>query len=303
MQGHKPEADDEGRSDTTIGDLLGRRASKVDPTEDLHDLRGFPRLEAIAQVEFASKLDLQALEKLRGLLSSFQHLSTDFVDELALEEAAELLEIAEVQSPSGRLIDQVPATCARCGGQLSDEERAWMQGWCGNCRTSAGKVNELDIAFRTETRSYDKFGRDPLDRIAEWPAISTYICNKYSVHRVELIHWDRFLNEYQTDHAISRESLLIMELTDLVAGLDPRRKPKVGKKSKIKKKGRPPDTDLAKDRRIYEAWKTGSCASYEDLRKSLGLSSKSEVKQALDRHRKRLGSAGKKPPRKPRQEP
>jgi hypothetical protein len=344
MYGYKTEEADEGRSDTTIGDLSERLASNENPTgEDLHALAGFRRLAAIAEDEFSSELDLLTLEKLRGLLSSFQtvgtdrfddltlrpvaevlgtaegrsppgrlidhfpvicyELGTDWVDRLTLAEAAELLEAARGQSPSGRLIDQAPATCARCGGRLSDDDRAWRQGWCEDCRSPTGKVSELDVAFRTETRSYDQFGRDPLDRFAEWPAISTYICNKYSVNRVELTHWDRFLKEFQTEHKISRESLLAMRLTDLVAGPDQDRKADEGKKSGSKKKGRPPGTDREKDRRIYEAWKTRSFASYEDLAKKLRLSSKHEVRRALDRHRHRLRSEGKKPPRKPRQEP
>jgi hypothetical protein len=82
-----------------------------------------------------------------------------------------------------------------------------------------GKVIELDIAFRSEARAYDRFGRDPFDRFPEWPEISTYICNKYSIFVVELKHWERFLKEFQTKHHISRENLLGMKLTELVDSL------------------------------------------------------------------------------------
>jgi hypothetical protein len=138
MNGYRIEAADKCGSDTTIGDLWGKLASNEKPTgEGLHGPEGFPRLESVAAVEFSSEPDLRALDNLRGLLSTSQNVGTDWVHNLTLGEAAELLEIAVGQSPSGRLIDQAPATCARCGGQLSDEDRAWRRGWCESCRTSA----------------------------------------------------------------------------------------------------------------------------------------------------------------------
>jgi hypothetical protein len=62
-------------------------------------------------------------------------------------------------------------------------------------------------------------------------------------------------------------------------------------KSKSKPKcagGRPKDTDVEEDRRIAEAWNSGSHASLEDLASAKGKS-KYEVQRALDRHRKRAG--------------
>jgi hypothetical protein len=57
-------------------------------------------------------------------------------------------------------------------------------------------------------------------------------------------------------------------------------------KTRRKKKGRPPDTDAKEDRRIAQAWKTGTYSSLEDLAQALGKK-KEEVKRALDRHRHR----------------
>jgi hypothetical protein len=55
-----------------------------------------------------------------------------------------------------------------------------------------------------------------------------------------------------------------------------------------RRRGRPGDTDVREDRRIAEAWKTGEHESLEALAHALGKS-KPEVKNALDRHRHRVG--------------
>src|SRR5205823_2372213 len=126
-------------------------------------LLGFRRLVAIAQAEFSAELDSwRTLYLLQGLLSSWlPGVDADSVNALTLTEAARLLEAAQQRFPEGRLVDQTPATCAKCGRQLSLEDRSWHDAWCGDCRSLEGTVNELDIAFRSESRSYDEYGRDP----------------------------------------------------------------------------------------------------------------------------------------------
>ena len=55
--------------------------------------------------------------------------------------------------------------------------------------------------------------------------------------------------------------------------------------------GRKPDTDIDADRRLSEAWQTGAYLTYAALATERRIS-KSEVRKAIDRHRKRI------PPRK-----
>lgn len=59
----------------------------------------------------------------------------------------------------------------------------------------------------------------------------------------------------------------------------------------IGKRGRKKDSftsDIKKDQRIAEAWKTGQYSTYAELATAFGMN-KDEVKNALDRHRKRAG--------------
>lgn len=53
------------------------------------------------------------------------------------------------------------------------------------------------------------------------------------------------------------------------------------------KGGRRIDTDPKKDKRIFDAWKTGRYPTYEALGREL-QKTKHEVKTAIDRHRKRI---------------
>jgi hypothetical protein len=215
----------EDRRDITIGELSKKLASNDSEESALHGRRpGYRRLNAVSRREFSDELNWRTLDLLRGLLCGLLETGTDRVDNLKLSEAAGILETAE-RPPSKRLIDQTPTTCAKCGRQLSDADRGWRQAWCDECRQTSDKVIELDIALRTEPRSYNWYGRDPLDRFPEWPKISTYICNKYIIFMVEPPHWDRFLNEYQTNHGIDRESVLGMRLAELATSLDRRSDP------------------------------------------------------------------------------
>ncbi len=54
-----------------------------------------------------------------------------------------------------------------------------------------------------------------------------------------------------------------------------------------KKRGRAPDTDAESDRRLWELWKSGRFKDYADLAAQEGIG-KLAVKQAVDRHRKRI---------------
>jgi hypothetical protein len=54
-----------------------------------------------------------------------------------------------------------------------------------------------------------------------------------------------------------------------------------------RKRGRPVDTDLKRDKQIYDAWKTGRYKRQADCDRELGLSP-GETYAACDRHRKRL---------------
>ena len=54
-----------------------------------------------------------------------------------------------------------------------------------------------------------------------------------------------------------------------------------------RKRGRRPDTDANQDRRIYEAWKSGTHSKFADLAIVLGRSER-EVRLDVDRHEKRL---------------
>lgn len=75
---------------------------------------------------------------------------------------------------------------------------------------------------------------------------------------------------------------------------------KAAKPTSQSRGGRPSDTDADEDRRIAEAWHSGSYRTYEDLDKKLDKP-KGSVKRAIDRHRHRKG-AGKPPLRGSRQD-
>ena len=74
---------------------------------------------------------------------------------------------------------------------------------------------------------------------------------------------------------------------NLVADLQAEATADVGQANKTKtQRGPRPRTDKAKDRRIADAWNTGNYRTYAELGRELGVSS-AEVKQAIDRARKR----------------
>jgi tetratricopeptide (TPR) repeat protein len=58
-----------------------------------------------------------------------------------------------------------------------------------------------------------------------------------------------------------------------------------------RKRGRPRDTDEDEDRRISEAWETGSYRTYDELAQAKKIPER-EVRRALDRHRKRVERPG-----------
>jgi hypothetical protein len=201
----------------TVGELAQRFACGDISVSRRRRLPGFSRLASIAQAEFSAELNWQTLDLLRGLLCTSQMMSTDEVDDLPLGKAASILKTAARQLRAKRLIDGRPSICINCGRPLAIEDRAWLRGWCDDCRRTEDKVLSLDTAFRTENRDPDKYGRDPFDRFREWHAISNEICNRYNVFRVERDHCERFMNKCQADLGIDRESLLAMRRADLVA--------------------------------------------------------------------------------------
>jgi hypothetical protein len=64
-----------------------------------------------------------------------------------------------------------------------------------------------------------------------------------------------------------------------------------GSRQRQRKRGRPVDTDPKADKRIFDAWSSGSYKTYEELASVLRMN-KSAVESAIDRHRKRLKRAG-----------
>ena len=54
--------------------------------------------------------------------------------------------------------------------------------------------------------------------------------------------------------------------------------------------GRPVETDPARDRRLFEAWHTGSYRTFEQLARAMNLTDR-QVRLAIDRHKKRLRRA------------
>jgi hypothetical protein len=61
-----------------------------------------------------------------------------------------------------------------------------------------------------------------------------------------------------------------------------------GDKTK-RRRGRKPDTDPKADKRVADAWGTGNFKTHEECGRALELTKK-QVKDALDRHRKRPGN-------------
>ncbi len=70
------------------------------------------------------------------------------------------------------------------------------------------------------------------------------------------------------------------------AGMGARPAAAVGRASKPRRRGRKPDTDVEKDRRIAEAWDAGRYKTHAELERALGLPA-GEAKRARDRHRHR----------------
>jgi hypothetical protein len=203
-------------NDITIPELM-QGLAHGDPGARVRRLSGFRKLATIVRAEFSADLDWRTLGLLRGLLCTSLMMGTDPVDDLRLGDAARILEAEARRLPSGRLIDGRRADCVNCGRPLSIEERAWQQGWCDDCRKPEDKVVSLDTAIRTESRDYNEYGRDPLDRFPEWHAISNVICKRYNRFKVERDHWERFLNECESELGIGRERLLGMRRADLMA--------------------------------------------------------------------------------------
>jgi hypothetical protein len=61
---------------------------------------------------------------------------------------------------------------------------------------------------------------------------------------------------------------------------------KVGSNQSRRKRGRPRDTNLKEDKRVFDAWQTRQHMTYADLARALGKGER-EVKAAIDRERKR----------------
>jgi hypothetical protein len=68
-------------------------------------------------------------------------------------------------------------------------------------------------------------------------------------------------------------------------------------KPRGKRKGRPTDTDLKKDERIFSKWNAREFSSYADFALKHNMKER-EVRHAVDRHRQRIQRAGQKNPDK-----
>jgi hypothetical protein len=71
-------------------------------------------------------------------------------------------------------------------------------------------------------------------------------------------------------------------------------KPAEGDKGR-RRRGRNPDTDPKADKRVADAWGTRAYRTHEECGRALGMTKK-QVKDALDRHRKRPAGKRRKPP-------
>lgn len=60
----------------------------------------------------------------------------------------------------------------------------------------------------------------------------------------------------------------------------------VAAKRPTSKRGRPSDSDVAADRKLFDAWKTGRYSNYAELEREFRLSA-GDARRAIDRHRKR----------------
>jgi hypothetical protein len=77
------------------------------------------------------------------------------------------------------------------------------------------------------------------------------------------------------DRALARLSLEFMDTSEAPTGAPAR------------KRGRPLDTDLKKDERLFDSWKSGRFKVYADCAKDNGITER-DLKLAIDRHEKRL---------------
>ncbi len=68
--------------------------------------------------------------------------------------------------------------------------------------------------------------------------------------------------------------------------------PKKRQSKKTQKRGRPVDTDPKADKQVYDAWKSGQYKTQAECARELGMEEK-PAKNAIERHRKRLGRKSK----------
>jgi hypothetical protein len=167
---------------------------------------------------------------------------------------------------------------------------------------------DLWIALGTPTR--DPFTQesqlspiiDKLAAIKEWPEMRRRACALFGEGGFKGETWDRLIEWLEAEHgkkwaaamAGNQEGhTLATELSQVLGWLaEAARPPKgagIGGRPHQKGKrgrGRKPDTNPTADKRVADAWATGQYKTYERCGIALGMTKK-QVKDALDRHRKR----------------
>jgi hypothetical protein len=143
---------------------------------------------------------------------------------------------------------------------------------------------------------------DKLAAIKEWPEIRGRACALFGEGGFKGETWDRLIEWLEAEHGKTWDATSSGKPEDhsLTTGLgqildwlaEAARPPKgagIGGRPHPKGKrgrGRKPDTSPKADKRVADAWATGQYKTYEGCGIALGMTKK-QVKDAIDRHRKR----------------
>jgi hypothetical protein len=196
--------------------------------------------------------------------------------------------------------DSTPPPCPICGGEWPETSRI-EQRPCPECFSRSisreGMFSELWVpgdCIQKYGEKPEKLGAyDSLNKFSEWPAIQDCACELFGHSVFNSATWQRLktwlLARPEKTFQVQRAEVvrLLREAVAKKAGLPtpPAAKTKTGK-GKGGKRGRTPDTDPKKDKRLAEAWATGRYRTFAELDTAEKLG-KGEAKRAVDRHRHR----------------
>lgn len=100
--------------------------------------------------------------------------------------------------------------CALCGGPLDDHDLD--RGACHDCRSSKGKVADLDIAIRAS-------GDNP-QRITDWPVIRHLLRRRFGEDRLDTELWERCTDWLRAEGGLTPNDYLAQPMSYLQSVLE-----------------------------------------------------------------------------------